>query len=154
MIIDGFLGDRLYSVILDEDEYALFSELEEQREFASIRATKKAAKKIVNAINSGKATGKHGVDAIKLDTDIAKQGYKTMNGVTKHKLGKVTFAHPTFNGNSVKKLQSIQKKAEKAITGNIERPMFSKGAQNQFDKAIQANDSAWKRYHQKRRNYI
>ena len=103
---------------------------------------------------SGKATGKHGVDAIKLDTDIAKQGYKTMNGVTKHKLGKVTFAHPTFNGNSVKKLQSIQKKAEKAITGNIERPMFSKGAQNQFDKAIQANDSAWKRYHQKRRNYI
>jgi len=29
MIIDGFLGNRLYSVTLDEDEYALFSELEE-----------------------------------------------------------------------------------------------------------------------------
>ena len=39
MIIDGFLGNRLYSVTLDEDEYALFSELEEQREFTS-KATK------------------------------------------------------------------------------------------------------------------
>lgn len=34
MIITDFLGDRLYSVALNEDEYALFSELEEQREFA------------------------------------------------------------------------------------------------------------------------
>lgn len=33
MIIDGFFGDRLYSVTLDEDEYALFSDLMEQREF-------------------------------------------------------------------------------------------------------------------------
>jgi len=29
MIIDGFFGDRLYSVTLDEDEYALFSDLVE-----------------------------------------------------------------------------------------------------------------------------
>jgi hypothetical protein len=29
MIITDFLGDRLYSVALNEDEYALFSELEE-----------------------------------------------------------------------------------------------------------------------------
>lgn len=43
MIIDGFLGDRLYSVTLDEDEYALFSELE-QREFVSVRNAKKSAK--------------------------------------------------------------------------------------------------------------
>ena len=33
MIIDGFFGDRLYSVTLDEDEYALFSDLVEQRGF-------------------------------------------------------------------------------------------------------------------------
>ena len=63
MIIDGFLGDRLYSVALDEDEYALFSELEEQREFANMR---QASKSLKAAIETGRTQGyKEGMKALR-----------------------------------------------------------------------------------------
>ena len=77
-----YIGDRLfsenteevlYSVLMDEEEYALFSEF--QKEFASVRKLKKLGNRVIDSIAQGssKARGKIAATAVR-------------NGSTKHLL--------------------------------------------------------------------
>ena len=103
-----------------------FSELD-QREFASIRMAKKKAAKAVDAILSGKATGAHYANKTQLETDIAKQGYKTMNGISKKIPDGKFLPLPTYKGTAVNKLSNIYRKVS-AATHNAPAPSLSKGA--------------------------
>ena len=112
-IFSSFNGERLFSVLMSEEDISLFSNYLEQREYVSKRVAKKKAKKILeaeqefqNAVNSG------------ANAEVAHDIYKKkVNGVMNQK-----DAHKilTVNPNDTVKINPIKNdRAAEQIAGAI-----------------------------------
>lgn len=96
---EGNLGYYLYNEATGEEK--LFSVVEEEREFASVKALKKAGNTIVDKAIKGKLTtkdiaragrlkGRNSLKAVENPhySKVAKAGYNKMNQITKGEFGK------------------------------------------------------------------
>ena len=82
----GYEDERLYSVLMNEDEVALFSYYLEQREYVSKRKAKKLAKKVLEAEQESRDAGM---------TEAANEAYSTKM----RKLMEQTDAHKIIDYN-------------------------------------------------------
>lgn len=118
---EGNLGYYLYNEATGEEK--LFSVVEEEREFASVRALKKGTKKLLDKSLEGKLTTKDVASVMGLKgsrslkavenphySKVAKAGYNKMNQITKGEFGK-SISKPDF----VKQSREVARTASRQL---------------------------------------